>query len=152
LSLVELSISGFTDEWTGSVLQSFVGSNISQSLEKFTVVAIMDPEADDVQIAMNLASCRKLSNLSFRWGYDGRGCVFGHSGLEGLQAMATGCPLLADVSMFLTLPALHYIGTHFSNLERCKILNECLPDTPTPEGFPSVEELETLYPAVEWSY
>jgi hypothetical protein len=152
MSLVELTITGFTSEWSGSILQSFVGSNLSQSLETFAVIASRGLEVDDVQVAMALASCRKLSNLSIKWGYDEGGCVFGSSSLEGLEAIAAGCPLLAVVCMRLTLPALHYIGTHFSNLDRCEVQNSCLPDTPTPAGFPPLEELETLYPAVDWSY
>jgi hypothetical protein len=80
------------------------------------------------------------------------GCVFGHNGLDGLQAMATGCPLLADIQLYLTVPGLHYLGTHFSNLKKCHVKNRCVEGTATPQGFPSIEELQTLYPAVEWTY
>jgi hypothetical protein len=77
-------------------------------------------------------------------------CVFGRNGLDGLQAMATGCPLLAEVEVFLTVPGIHCLGTHFPNLMQCNIINTCEDDEPTPEGFPSNEELQTLYPAVTW--
>jgi hypothetical protein len=78
--------------------------------------------------------------------------VFGRNGLDGLQALATGCPLLASVELFVTVPGLHYLGTHFTNLKKCRVLNWRQARAPTPAGFPSIEELQTLYPAVEWEY
>jgi hypothetical protein len=136
---------------TGAWIQSFVGSNISQSLETFglKVYGNMTP-IDDVQVATALASCHNLKSLAVYVGGDG--CVFGRGGLDGLQAMATGCPLLADVSLFLTAPGLHYLGTHFTNLKKCLVYNRRVAGTAAPEGFPSIGELQTLYPAVEWGY
>lgn len=71
---------------------------------------------DDVQVATALASGHKLETLLVDWGRGG-GCVIGRNGLEGPQAMATGCPLLAEVELYLTVPAVYYLGTHFTNLK-----------------------------------
>jgi hypothetical protein len=135
-----------------SALQSFVGSNISQTLETFHLSVDGDQPSliDDVQVATALASCRNLKKLTVDWRNDG--CVYGRNGLDGLQAMAAGCPLLADVCLYLTAHGLHYLGTHFTNLEKCTVLNRRVTGAPTPEGFPSIEELQTLYPAVKWEY
>jgi hypothetical protein len=77
--------------------------------------------------------------------------MFGRNGLDGLQAMATGCPLLADCTLCLTPACLHYLGTHFANLKKCSMFNGRQVGV-TPKGFPSIEELQTLYPAVKWEY
>jgi hypothetical protein len=138
---------------TEACIQSFIGSNISQTLETFHVTAGNNgmPPIDDVQVATALASCRNLKALVIYKEEDG--CVFGRHGLDGLQAMATGCPLLADVSLFLTAAGLHYLGTHCTNLKKCDVLNRLVAGAPiTPERFPSIEELQTLYPAVKWRY
>jgi hypothetical protein len=139
-------------EWTGASLQSFVGSNISHTLESFSLTAYDNTTTaiDDVQVATALASCHNLTTLDVHLGDDG--CVFGSNGFDGLQAMATGCPLLEDVSFLLTVPGLHYVGTHFTNLKKCFVYNTSVAGAPTPEGFPSIEELQTLYPAVKWEY
>jgi hypothetical protein len=137
---------------TGGSLQSFVGSNISQTLESFQLSARdnMAP-IDDVQFATALASCHNLKTLYIYHSDDG--CLFGRNGLDGLQAMAAGCPLLADVFLSLTVSGIHYLGTHFQNLKRCRAVNTCAAGTSTPpEGYPSIEELQTLYPAVKWNY
>jgi hypothetical protein len=105
---------------------------------------------DDVQVATALASCHNLKILNVYT--EGNGGVFGRNGLDGLQAMATGCPLLAVVCLFVTVPGLRYLGTHFSNLKKCHMFNRCVAGAAAPEGFPSIEELQTLYPAVEWTY
>jgi hypothetical protein len=160
LKLVKLCISSGLHsvddyEWTEALLQSFVGSNISQTLESFklsvgTIHGFATP-VDDVQVATALASCHNLTTLTVHLG-DG-GCLFGRNGLDGLQAIATGCPLLADVILYLTVPGLHYIGTHFTNLKKCNVFT--MDDdytTNTPAGYPSIEELQTLYPAVDWVY
>jgi hypothetical protein len=152
MKLVGLSIFVFqSDDSQLSSLQSFVGSNISQTLETFDL-SVEDDQAliDDVQVATALASChnlKKLAMLSFVDGY-----AFGRDGLDGLQAMAVGCPLLADVSLSLTAPGLHYLGAHFPNLRKCSVSIASEEGEPAPEGFPSIEELQTLYPAVKWAY
>jgi hypothetical protein len=136
-----------TEVW----IQSFVGSNISQSLETFDLTAYGNTTAiDDVQVATALASCYNLKKLDAYFGGDE--CVFGRNGLDGLQAMATGCPLLADIKLYLTVPGLHCLGTHFTNLKKCHVYNRCAAGAVAPEGFPSIEELQTLYPAVKWTY
>jgi hypothetical protein len=66
--------------------------------------------------------------------------------------MAAGCPLIADVSLHLTLPGLHYLGTHFTNLKKCLVYNRRVAGAIAPDGFPSIEDLQTLYPAVERWY
>ncbi len=156
MKLVKLGVyvEGQDDEdgvLTAASLVSFVGSNISQTLEKFELsVYDFTVPIDDVQVATALASCHNLKKLSVNFG-DG-GCLFGRNGLDGLQALATGCPLLADVSLYLTLPGLHYLGTHFANLEECTVYCRRVVGAPTPEGFPSIDNLQTLYPAVMWIY
>jgi hypothetical protein len=136
-------------ELTGASLQSFVGSDISQTLENFDLsVYDYTIPMDDVQMATALASCHNLKTVCVSFFC---GCIFGRHGLDGLQAMATGCPLLTDVSLWLTVPGLHCLGTHFPNLKKCNVYN-WREAGPVPEGFPSIEELQTLYPAVTWKY
>jgi Ran GTPase-activating protein (RanGAP) involved in mRNA processing and transport len=138
---------------SAAYLQSFVGSNLSQTLETFNLLGVGNDgmlPIDDVKVATALASCQNLKKLRVNFRFDR--CMFGRNGLDGLQAMATGCPLLADVSLALTAPGLHYIATHCSNLKHCVVLNRRVAGAPTPEGFPSIAELQTLYPAVTWKY
>ncbi len=137
---------------TGASLQSFVGANISQTLESFTLSVVRGntTPVDDVQVARALASCHNLKTLHVNFGGDR--CLFGGNGLDGLQALATGCPLLTEVYAYLTVPGLHYLGTHFTNLKNCWIYNRRVASAAIPEGFPSIEELQTLYPAVTWGY
>jgi hypothetical protein len=136
---------------TGAWIQSFVGSNISQTLETFDLTFYSNrTPVDDVQVATALASCRNLTTLVVCNGEEG--CVFGCNGLDGLQSMAAGCPLLADVSLSLTVPGLHYLGTHCTNLKNCAVFNSPVVAATAPEGFPSIEELKTLYPAVKWEF
>jgi hypothetical protein len=160
MNLVTLSVNEYDGEdgtyesflWTEAHLQPFEGSNISQTLETFQLIGYDNTTlVDDVQVATALASCHNLKTLHAECGPQ-RGCVFGRNGLEGLQAIATGCPLLADVSILVTVPGLHYLATHFPNLKKCRVLNSHVARAPTPEGFPSIEELQTLYPAVKWTY
>jgi hypothetical protein len=126
-------------------IQSFVGSYISQTLVEFIFYMFVDtiPVLDDVQVATALACCHNLKKLDVY--FEGSGpCTFGRGGLDGLQAMATGCPLLRDASISLTVPGIHYLGTHFTNLKKCEVYDKLQ------EGFPTVKELHTLYPAVKW--
>jgi hypothetical protein len=154
-----LSLRG-NNGWSEASLQFFGVSNISQTLESLDLyVYEHTTPIDDVQVATALASCHNLKKLTIHSFDDG--CVFGRSGLDGLQAMATGCPLLTDVELHLTVPGLHYLATHCSNLKYCAVYYNLVaggaPPPPlahfrTPEGFPSIEELQTLYPAVKWRY
>ena len=110
---------------------------------------------DDVQVATALASCHNLKKLVLYFAREG--CVFGRNGMDGLQAMATGCPLLADVSLSLTVDGIHCLGKHLPNLKKCRVYsrfvrNSRVVETRTPNGFPSIGELLTLYPAVKWEY
>ena len=151
MKLFNLSIvSCHIDLLTESFVQSFVGSDISQTLESFSLVSYNAAPIDDVQFATALASCHKLTKLTVRSG-SGK-CRFGRSGLAGLEAMAAGCPLLADVSMQLTVGGIHYIGTHFGSLKKCIVstTQAVMEGSPTPEQFPTVQDLHTLYPAVAW--
>ena len=130
----------------------FSGSTISQTLVTFEMRAYnITTPIDDDQVAVALASCHNLKKLFVNLGEDI--CLFGRNGLAGLQAMATGCPLLADVFLNLSASAVHYVGTHFTNLTKCAFYKNRAAAAPTPsESFPSVEELRTLYPEVEWAY
>ena len=159
LRLVKLSMEYLNWDDAGFSLQALVGSNISDTLDETLVLvsdgaysvaedALMRP--DDVQLARALASCHKLKSLRIDDPADD--LLFGHNGLEGLRAMATGCPLLAEVTLFLTASAIHCLGTHFPKLEKCNIILARPRSTNPPEGYPSVEELRTLYPAVTWVY
>jgi hypothetical protein len=151
MKLVTLCINVFQiDGLTGASLQSFVGSNISQTLQTFelSVYSYTTTPIDDVRVATALASCHNLKYLSVKLASDR--CEFGRSGLDGMQAMATGCPLLTYVSLCLTIPGIHFLGAHFTNLRTCTVLNRRVGGAPTPEGFPSIEELQTLYPTITW--
>ena len=107
---------------------------------------------EDIRVAKALASCHNLKKLHLHWGEDS-GCVFGHNGLEGLRAMAAGCPLLTEAALCLTARGVHYLGTHCANLKNCEVENSTYrEELCSPEGYPSIEELQTLYPAVHWAY
>ena len=162
-TIMKLKMLDISDEshWTaGGVLSfvgSFVGSNISQTLENFSMKVHIDGDGlarivDDVQVATALASCRNLKSLHVSCGYDD-GCVFGRNGLDGLQAMATGCPLLANFTLYLTVPAIHYLATRCANLTSCGVIKSHA-DAPrvVPKGFPSTNELCALYPTTSWWY
>jgi hypothetical protein len=155
MRLASLSIDDFHGSgWADTSLQSLAGSNISQTVESLDLSGYLSTTPmDDVQIAIALASCHNLKTLSMKWGWgEGEdGCVFGRNGLDGLQAMAAGCPLLADITLYVTLSGLHYLGTHLTNLKKCGVLYRPETERP-PAGFPSIEELQTLYPAIEWGY
>ena len=153
MKLEKLSIyCNSADDLPADCLQSFVGSNISQTLETFILWnnASTMP-IDDVDIVIALASCRLLKILHVSVSNDG-GCVFGRNGLDGLTAMVTGCPLLVEIKLWLTAGGIHHLGTHGTNLKTCIILNGCAAGTPTPLGFPSYKELRKLYPAIGWRY
>ena len=135
------------NEWTGSCLESFVGSNISQTLEVFEL-DMNGIYVDDMHIALVLATCPNLRQLSV-------GAMFGDTGVEGLQAMAVGCPLLTEVSLHLTPHAVQCLGTAFANLKKCSIRNRSFNGVGSPvvEGaLVTLAEVQTLYPAVEWGY
>ena len=137
MGLAKLSI----HSWTEAPVLPFVGSNISQTLESFILKIYRDelsPIGAD-RITSSLASCPNLKSISI---YFGDGCVFGDNGLAGLQAMAAGCPLLADVSFSSAAPGLHYIATHWTNLKKCSVLSGVSTDLR--------QELLTLYPHIEW--
>ena len=150
LSLInDTNIAGYCGVTESSLHSLLVGSNISQTLELFNLsIFNITATLDDVQVATALSSCHQLKSLAVPWG-GGTGCVFGRNGLGGLEAMATGCPLLADINLDLTASGVHYVGTHFTNLQSCKItLQNKFPTG----GFLSAEVLQTLYPLVKWTY
>ncbi len=133
-------------DWTAASLQPFVGSNISQTLETFHLSAYSNTTPiDDFQVATALASCHNLKELKVYGGTDA--CVLGRSGLDGLQAMVTGCPLLTDMFVSLTVSGIHCLGTHLTNLKKCRIFNRF-----TIKEFPSDKELQTLYPGVTFTH
>ena len=72
--------------------------------------------------------------------------MFGRNGLDGLQAMAAGCPLLADVALELTISGIHFLGTHFTSGKKCWIFKFSY----ITKERPSPTELQTLYPAIKW--
>jgi hypothetical protein len=143
MKLTKLSITehGEFDAWTGEALRSFVGSNISQTLQSFEL-AIYDgmiPLIDVDVVATALASCHNLTSVDVYIG-DNDEFLFGRNGVGCLQAMTTGCPLLTDVQLQLTIIGLSYIATHWSNLKRCTV-----------EANVS-KRLQALYPAIEWIF
>jgi hypothetical protein len=153
LSKLSIEIVRGGDAWGEAAMQSFVGSNISQTLKSFRLSVYYETATpiDDVQVATAFASCHNLKKLAISLGNDDA-FMIGRNGLDGLQAMATGCPLLTDVSLPLTIGGIHYLGTHFTHLKTCMVDNRRLNGARTPVGFPSIEELQTLYPAVKWRY
>ena len=132
-------------------LKSFVGSNISRTLEKFLLYAGRGLLIDEIQLATSLASCHNLQTLKLADG-DVNGYEFGGNGLAGLQAIASGCPLLTSVSLYLTADGIHYLGTHFANLKCCTIYTRINESLQVSDDLPSIKKLQTLYPAVQWSY
>ena len=148
LATTRLEILSFaTDKCSADVsLQSLVGSNISQTLVILVVLSTgSDPLVDDVRLATALASCHNLKTLRVYY----ESCLFGS---EGLQAVAAGCPLLKDVSLYFTVEGIHYLGEHVASLQQVAACNGCARGSHTPAGFPSVQKLQTLYPAVKWVY
>jgi hypothetical protein len=149
MRLERLALYSITDFQSAS-LQSFVGSNISHTLVEFAI-SFDDYTTSISNVSAALASCHRLQMLDVKcWEY-----VFGRNGMDGLQSMATGCPLLADVSLYLTVDGLHYLGTHFTNLKKCDVMyyrRGTWARARTPAGFPSINTLQTLYPAVKWEY
>jgi hypothetical protein len=127
--------------WMYESLQSFVGSNICQTLESF-VLSARDIVIDDVKFATLLATCHSLKSLTVFSNRDV--CLFGRESLDGLREMAAGCPLLKDIHSPMTVPCLHYLGAHFTHLKECTA-------PMTGEDQPSAEELQTLYPAIQWN-
>ena len=156
MRLLEISIYGPNDDGglpaatLLSVVESFVGSNISETLESLCVEIYSNTiPIDDVQVANALAFCHQLKSLAVPCGGN-TGCVFG---ANGLRVIATGCPLLADINLDLTASGVHYVGTHFGNLKKCQVKTHSNHEqgvSAVPAGSPPVEELQTLYPAVEW--
>ena len=145
--LVIANIANYSFELTASSLAVLVGSGLSQTLVSFELSAFgTRVPVDDAQVAFTLASCHKLKTLKVvsRRG----GCLFGRNGLEGLQAMAAGCPLLENVSFELTASGMHYVGTHFTSVKKCSIVkyDSVRKDRPSPT------ELRTLYPAIKWTF
>ena len=126
---------------TEVALQSFVGANISHTLEDFYLNIDSDRLIDDELVATALASCHNLKELQVQWGEDK--CTFGRNGLDGLQAMAAGCPLLYTVALYATVPALHCIAAHCSNLKTC---------TTSLSSDDLRDDLRTSYPAIEWHF
>jgi hypothetical protein len=146
MRLVRLSIDEHSENngWSGASVLSFVGANISQTLEALDLSVydgMMAPFDDDI-IATVLASCHHLTSVDIYIGQDG--CVFGRNGLAGLQAIARGCPLLAEINLNLTVPGLHYIATHCPNLKKCT----CTVDV----GDGVRGQLRMLYPKVQWNF
>ena len=127
--------------------QSFVGSNISRTLESFALINsnFTTSSVDDIQLAISLASCHNLKKIFVR---SSNPWVFGSSGLEGLEALAAGCPLLAEVYLDLTDSGIHYLAAHCANLKTCMVFNRRA-DSISPVSV-SFDDLRTLYPAVEW--
>jgi hypothetical protein len=139
---------------TEAALEAFVGSNISRTLATFELKGSGDDRdavpLDDDRVATALASCHNLKRLHIDSFFGYHGCLFGRNGLDGLQALAAGCPLLADVALHLTTSGIHCLGTHCANLKECYAISVAANRAPGQEEFPPVEELRTLYPAVEW--
>ena len=151
LAVLRISVVSLHNELSGDCLRSFVESTISQTLETFSFnIRCRAARVDDVQLATALASCHKLKNLYLNWSWH-EGCVFGRNGLEGLQAMATGCPLLADIELYLTTSGVYCLATHCTSLQICKVLSARDTEAmPHPEDSPSVEDVQALYPGVSW--
>jgi hypothetical protein len=125
---------------TEACLQSFAEANISRTLESFDMIIGIDRPVDVGPIAIGIASCHNLKRLYVDWG-QGNDSVFG---LGSLQTIAAGCPLLADVTINVTVPGLRYIAHHCSNLKKCNIYRAVREDV--------YYELDATYPDVEWGF
>jgi hypothetical protein len=133
------------NEMTEAAFESFAGANISHTLESLQLDIGTDRVIDDERVATALASCRNLKSLQVELGDEK--CIFGRNGLDGLQAMVKGCPLLTTVTLCATIPGLYCIATHCSNLKKCR--------SPQPVGVRDElreNQLRTLYPAIEWKF
>ena len=141
------------DDWTeASVRSLLVDSNLSRTLEALELNDgfTMQPISDH-QVALALACCPNLKTLDVD--FQEETCVFGRSGLAGLQAIAAGCPSLALFSLQVTVDGIHSLGTQFPQLKKCWVKNRFSEEgAASPEGFPSPEELKTLYPTVKVRY
>ena len=154
MKITHLSVTADKNDetWTEDVLQSlFVGSSLCQTIESFTIEDCYSTEPiDDIQVALALATCPHLQSLSINFARTT--CLFGQHGLTGFQAMAAGCPLLSEVVLHTTVEGIPCLGTQFPKLKSCAIIDHYRPNGAAPEGFPSIVELQTLYPAVQWEY
>ncbi len=70
--------------------------------------------------------------------------MLGRYRLTALRTLAAGCPLLADITINLTVEGLYYVASHFTNLKKCKSCFKVLDDA-------VYNDLVTRYPAIEWN-
>jgi hypothetical protein len=137
---------GFQPDWDDATMEaalvSFAGANISHTLDTLWIDIEPHRAVDADMLATALASCDRLTRLHVKWGNGGgAGYAFG---LDALQAIATGCPLLATVELPLALPGCEYVATHCSHLTKCKSsLKKVISRARS--------ELQAKYPNVDWS-
>ena len=106
----------YDNSMTEASLLSFLGANIGHTLEFFYLSIRSTQRIDADKVATAVASCHNLTSLQLDWG-SGDGSVFG---LESAQAIATGCPLLTNVCLKLTLLGYEHMATHCAHLKRCE--------------------------------
>jgi hypothetical protein len=117
-------------------------ANITRTLEHFRLEVVTDGEVDTGRVGASLATCPRLKTLHVEWGDNGDNCMLG---VEALQVIVTGCPLLADVALSLTASECAWLAAHCPHLKKCRSLSGFGADASAKQG-----ELQTLYPHVEW--
>ena len=149
LRLVVLQLAPINDSGkvTEAALVSFAGASISHTLETLVFsVGRHRSSIDDVAVAIALATCHRLKQLHIPHIVGENSCFFGRNGMDGLQAMAVGCPLLADIELAVTIRGIHHIAGHFRNLKKCAWT---CPDAVSSD---MLSVLESRSPGVDWRY
>jgi hypothetical protein len=141
--IVTFGGSGLTRSLTPAAFVSLTGAgaDVSRTLEALCIRIEATPVVDADQLASAVASCPLLKTLSIGWGHDRDRAEDRMFGLEGLQAIVAGCPLLTDVSLRLDRLRCEYPATH------CLDLKKCIPSSFLPDAA-----MRGKYPNIKWSH
>ena len=117
---------------------SLISGNVSRTLETLCIEFLHVDALESTQLATAIGACHKLKSL--RASCQQRNHEFG---LEGLQILATKCPLLSHVELKVPLAGCEYLATHCTHLKLCRSLLK----------NPYImfrDELLTKYPHIRW--
>ena len=148
MATMQLTSLSIVENWTQGLWHSLIGSNLSRTLEAICISNDYYPEPDrDVQglVARALAACCNLKSIHMhtaRWSLR----------LNAAVVVAAGCPLLADVTIYLTVQAFRHIRNHRLCLKKCSVLNPSAEGRRAPAKFLSLEGLRSNHPSVHWEY
>jgi hypothetical protein len=120
-----------------------VDANISHTLEFFYMDFRTDRTLEVDNTATALASCHRLKSLGVRWGMTDHRTY----GLQAVDAIATGCPLLTDAALSLSIEGIHHVATRCPQLARCRLLSFNLN---VPSNIFLRLLLLTSYPKINW--